>query len=167
MKWAKDTSKTNYVLKHNDELILTMNFEYDNKGVKAKCQSSSETFVIENESFWKRNILIKENEVIIAKTTTDKWFSSLSTLEIRGQKIKFKYRNNYLAELVFFTEIEQNHLLSCGLKPDKKGMIETVLDLGESLVNNPLKPYLLAICWYIFKPIAEENTVDTLVLLVS
>jgi hypothetical protein len=144
-----------------------MHFEYDNKGVKATCQSSSKTFVIAAESFWKSNILIKENEIIIAKTTTDKWYSSLSTLEINGQKIKFKYRNNPLAEIVFFTETEQNHLLSFGLKADKKGMIETVLYLGESLINNPLKPYLLAICWYIFKPIAEENTVDTLLLLVS
>jgi hypothetical protein len=167
MKWIKDNSETNYVLKHNDEVILKMHFEYDNKGVKATCQSSSKTFVIEAESFWKTNILIKENEIIIAKTTTDKWYSSLSTLEINGQKIKFKYRNNPLAEIVFFTETEQNYLLSFGLKADKKGMIETVLDLGETLVNNPLKPYLLAICWYIFKPIAEENTVDTLVLLVS
>lgn len=155
------------MLKHNDEVMLKMHFDYDNKGAKATCQSISETFIIESESFWKTNILIKENDIIIAKTTTDKWFSSLSTLEIKGQKIKFKFRNNPLAEIVFFTETEQNCLLSCGLKSDKKGMTETVLNLGESLENNHLKPYLLAICWYIFKPIAEENTVDALLLFVS
>jgi hypothetical protein len=158
MKWLKDNSETNYVLKHNDEIILKMHFDYDNKGVKATCQSSSKTFVIETESFWKTSILLKENEIIIAKTTTHKWYSSLSTLEINGQKIKFKYRNNHLAEIVFFTETEQNLLLSCGLKAVKNEMIETEMVLGESLVNNPLKPYILAICWYIFKPIAEENT---------
>lgn len=167
MKWVKDNSETNYVLKHNDKVMLKMHFDYDNKGAKATCYGVSETFIIESESFWKTNILIKENEIIIAKTTTDKWYSSLSTLEIKGQKIKFKFRNNPLAEIVFFTETEQEYLLSCGLKSDKKGITETVLDLGENLINNPLKPYLLAICWYIFKPIAEENTVDALVLLVS
>lgn len=167
MKWVKDNSETNYVLKHNNEVILKMHFDYDNKGVKATCQSISKTFVIEAESFWKSNILIKENEIIIAKTTTDKWYSSLSTLEINEQKIKFKYRNNPLAEIVFFTETEENLLLSCGLKPDKKGMTETVINLAEALIENPIKPYLLAICWYIFKPIAEENTVDVLTLLVA
>lgn len=167
MKWIKDNSETNYVLKHNDEVILKMHFDYDKKGLKAKCQSASKTFVIETESFWKSNILIKENEIIIAKTTTDKWYSSLSTLEINGQKIKFKLRNNPLAEIVFFTETEENLLLSCGLKPDKKGMTETVINLGDTLIENSINPYLLAICWYIFKPIAEENTVDTLALIIS
>lgn len=167
MKWVKDNSETNYVLKHNDEIILKMHFDYDNKGVKATCQSISETFVIETESFWKSNILIKKNETIIAKTTTDKWYSSLSTLEINEQKIKFKYRNNPLAEIVFFTETEENLLLSCGLKPNKKGMTETVMNLSASITENPVKPYLLAICWYIFKPIAEENTVDTLTLIIA
>ncbi len=167
MKWIKDNSETNYVLKHNDEVILKMHFDYNNKGVKATCQSSSKIFLIETESFWKSNILIKENEIIIAKTTTEKWYSSISTLEINEQKIKFKYRNNPLAEIVFFTETEENLLLSYSLKPDKKGMTETVIKLEEALVENPIKPYLLAICWYIFKPIAEENTVDTLTLLVA
>lgn len=167
MKWLKDNSETNYVLKHNDEVILKMHFDYDKKGLKAKCQSISNTFVIETESFWKSNILIKENEIIIAKTTTDKWYSSLSTLEINGQKIKFKFRNNPLAEIVFFSETEENLLLSCGLESDKKGMTETVINLGNTFIENSINPYLLAICWYIFKPIAEENTVDTLVLIIS
>ena len=167
MKWVKDNSETNYVLKHNDEVILKMHFDYDKKGLKAKCQSISKTFVIETESFWKSNVFIKENEIIIAKTTTDKWYSSLSTLEINGQKIKFKFRNNPLAEIVFFTKIEENLLLSCGLKLDKKGMTETIINLGETLIESPIKPYLLAICWYIFKPIVEENTIDTLTLMIA
>ncbi|GGD63299.1 hypothetical protein GCM10011514_29170 [Emticicia aquatilis] len=167
MKWVKDNSETNYVLKYNDEVILEMHFDYGKKGVKAICQSITETFVIETESFWKSNVLIKENEIIIAKTTTDKWYSSLSTLDIKEQKIKFKFRNNPLAEIVFFTETEENLLLSCGLKSDKKGMIETVLNVGANLTENPIKNYLLALCWYIFKPIAEENTVDALTLIIS
>jgi hypothetical protein len=165
MKWFKNSSDTSYLLKDNDEIILKMDFSYNSKGAKATCQSNSETFIIESESFWKTNLLIKENEIIIAKTSTDKWYSSLSTLEIKGEKVKFKFRNNPLAEIVFFIETEQDYILTCGLKSNKKGMPEVKLDLGESLINNPLKAYILAICWYIFKPIAEENTVDILVLI--
>lgn len=167
MKWLKDKSETNYELKHNDEVLLKMHFDYAMKGTKATCQSISESFTIEQENIWTTNTIIKENEVIIARTSTDKWYSSLSTLEVKGQKIKFRIRNNPLAEIIFFTENEDDCILSCGLKVSKKSMTETVLSFGEALIQNPIKHYLLAICWYIFKPIAEDNaSSDTLVILV-
>lgn len=165
MKWIKGISKTSFDLIENDKTTLQMTFNYNKKGHPVSCKGSGLNFSIIREGFWKSNILIKENEQIIGRTYTEKWFSKYSTLDIKGQQIKYKYRNNSLAELVFFVENEANFILTCGLKTNKDKKVDVELNVGQGFEQNPLKYYILAICWYIFYPIAQENTLDYLLLM--
>lgn len=165
MKWIKGISKTSFDLIEKDKTTLQMTFNYDQKGNPVICKGSGFNFSIIREGFWKSNLLIKENEQLIGRTYTEKWFSNYSILEIKGQQIKYKYRNNSMAELAFFVENEANVMLTCGLKSDNDKKVVVELNISQGFEQNPLKYYILSICWYIFCPIAQENTIDYLLLM--
>lgn len=167
MNWTKGNTESSFVLLENNETILQMNYDYKQKGNLVSCKSKEENFTIMMESFWKTNAKVIENDSIIGRTYTEKWFSSSSVFEIKGQKIYYKYRNNPLAELVFYIENETDFLLSCGLKSTSKGNVEVQINVGQNFEQNASKNYILALCWYIFQPIAQENTMDYMLLMTT
>lgn len=165
MKWIKTDSGTSFELKNNDESVLQMSFNFVQKGNPVNCKSSKSIFTILREGFWKSNILIQEQGEVIGKSYVENWYGSNSILEIKGEKFKCKFRNNPLAELAFFSENQNDFLLSYGLKSTNKGHIDVEIYVSQNFDKHPLSDYLLAIGWYIFRPIAQEHTMDFLLLI--
>jgi hypothetical protein len=89
----------------------------------------------------------------IGKLSTDKWYSNHYTVELEGKKYHVAFRNNPLAELVVFRKNINEPLLTCGL----------VINSSEPSVNfnpednNEISSLLLALCWYIFLPVAKDT----------
>ena len=116
-----------------------------------------ELLSIERTSFWKNNwqVLDYKGNVIL-KAYNEKWFSKQTTLEYQNNKLQIITRNNPLAEFVIAKDGEE--LLSYGLKTDDRKVVTQITTAEGN------KDYLLDfILWFLFRPIAHENSGDNLV----
>jgi hypothetical protein len=106
-------------------------------------------FTLKYNGFWKSNFEIKdENDVVILKSYTEKWFAHSTILEYKDKKLKLQIRNNPLAEYVIFDDDKE--LLAYGLYIDNgKASVKIATNSNDYLLD-----YLL---WYLFVPIAQEN----------
>ena len=112
---------------------------------------------MEYNGFWSSSITVKdENEAVVLRSYTEKWYANSSILEYKGQKFRLKIRNNPLAEYVIFDE-NQNELLAYGLKVENHQCKVAIQSSGD---KNYLFDFLL---WYSFLPIAQENMGDSFV----
>ena len=104
------------------------------------------------DHFWKSNFEIKdENQAIILKSFTEKWYANSTILDYKGNKLKLKVRNNPLAEYVIFD----------GEKEILAYALDTNLGKPSVRINSNSSDYLLHfLLWYIFVPIAQENIGD-------
>ena len=101
-KWIKKDD-FNYTFEVDEKTIGTLEMVYTNFDRKAIFIIESQKFTLKYNGFWKSNFEIKdENETVILKSFTEKWYANSTVLDYKGNKLKLKIRNNPLAEYVIF-----------------------------------------------------------------
>lgn len=153
-KWTK-INELNYAFEVDGKPIGTLEISYTNFDRKALFTIENQKFTLKYNGFWKSNFEIKdENDVVILKSYTEKWYPSSTILEYQGKQLKLKVRNNPLAELVIFDGNDE--ILAYGLDTNSGKAIVRI----NSNTSDYLLDYLL---WYVFVPIAQENMGDNFV----
>jgi hypothetical protein len=155
-KWIKKND-FNYTFEVDEKTIGTLEMVYTNFDRKAIFIIESQKFTLKYNGFWKSNFEIKdENETVILKSFTEKWYANSTVLDYEGNKLKLKIRNNPLAEYVIFD----------GEKEILAYALDTKLGKPSVRINSNSSDYLLHfLLWYIFIPIAQENIGDDLLFL--
>ena len=153
-KWTK-INELNYAFEVDGKPIGTLEISYTNFDRKALFTIENQKFTLKYNGFWKSNFEIKdENDVVILKSYTEKWYPSSTILEYQGKQLKLKVRNNPLAELVIFNGNDE--ILAYGL--------DTYSGKAIVRINSNTSDYLLDyLLWYVFVPIAQENMGDNFV----
>jgi hypothetical protein len=163
MQWKSvgNHPKMVYELSDGDEVVLSLEINYSVSAFRAECKSSKRVFFIDKEGFWKnRTVLKNEYGQTVGKLFYEKLYSDTGTVEIDSKKYKYKYRNNPMAELVFFNENINVPIVSCGLAPAGNGHTKVRLSKDKNFPDPDLLYQLFALSWYLFLPIAQENVMD-------
>lgn len=156
--WQK-VSEKKYVFWVGEKKIGELELRHSNWKRSALFNIEGELFSLEQTGFWKNNwqVLDYKGNVIL-KAYNPKWFSSQTTLEYQNEKLQLIIRNNHLAE--FAISKAGSDLLSYGLKTDNGKAVTQI----STAVDN--KNYLFDfILWFLFSPIAHENSGDNLIFL--
>ncbi len=150
-----------YELRDGEKVVLSLEINYSTSAFRAECKSAKRVFFIDKEGFWKNKIVLKnEYGQIIGRLYYEKFYSDTGTVEIDKTKYKYKYLNNPMAELVFFNENINEPVLTCGLAPGDNGHTKVKLSKDKNFPDPDSLYQLFAVSWYLFLPIAQENTMD-------
>ena len=117
---------------------------------------NNETFKISSSGVVFRKLEISDlNGKTVLKMEPEKWYLNVSLIQFRGKTYKLIARNNPLFEYVIIEEKEE--LLAYGLdflKENNKPAVRII----EKDNNQPALFH--ALLWYLFEPIAHENSGD-------
>ena len=157
-KWVKVDSSI-FTLWDNNKEIGTMEIALGSFEREATAKINGRSIVIRKTGFWKSNLEITDsNKQIIAKVYSEKWYANYFIVEYDNKKYKLIVRNNPLAEWALQNNDED--LLAYGLDTqDSKPCIK--------ITTSSVKPdYIFDfILWYLFLPIATEQSADDLTFL--
>jgi hypothetical protein len=157
-KWVKiDTS--NYALIVNDRTHGTLQFFLDSHDSRATIRIEDAEFNIRRVGTWKTDIEITDQKnLAIARTHSEKWYSSYFILDYNDTLYKLQVRNNPLSEFAITKDNEV--VLAYGLDVnDTDGSLYARI-IGAEINQDPLLDYFL---WYLFVPVATENLGDNLI----
>lgn len=145
-----------YELYDDEKPVLTLSINYKTSIFRAECKWGKRVFFINKEGIWKdKTVLKNEYGVVFGKASYEKWHSDKGAVEIDNKKFNYTFKNNPTAELVFYKNNPDKPVLTCKLKPEKG----TVKIKSEKLDEGDNKYFLFALSWYLFLPIAMENTI--------
>lgn len=157
-QWIK-SGEGQYHFKQGEEALASLFIDYKSNNRKAVITINGEAFTIRQTNFWKNHMAVTNasNNTIIT-IMPEKWYSSSFSVQWGVANYELKVRNNPLAEWVL--QQNGNDVLAYGLKTaDRK----VVTQITES--NSSPDIILHAILWYLFLPIATENSGDNLMFL--
>lgn len=154
-QWVK-TGEGHYLFKHGDEDLASLFIDYKSINRKALVTINDESFTIKQTSIWKNHMAITNasNNTIIT-IVPEKWYSSSFLVQWGLNNYQLKVRNNPLAEWVL--QQDGKDVLAYGIKTSNSNVVTQITERAT------IPPIILhAILWYLFLPIALENTSDTL-----
>ncbi len=153
--WAK-TGEGHYQFKNGSEDLASLFLDYKSSDRKALATINGEAFTIKQTNLWKNHIAITNasNNTIIT-ITPEKWYSSSFNVQWGLNNYQLNVRNNPLAEWV----LQQNgkDVLAYGLKTAKNKVFTQITE-----ANTITAVILHALIWYLFLPIATENSGQSL-----
>lgn len=162
MLWVKTKSKPKlcYALKNGEHSLIEMQINQTKGEVEVQIPILKSAFSFKKQSVWNTNLDIFKDGTLIGSTKSEKWYSNKFILTLNNYEYKYFYRNNPLAEILIYDSKKEEDLLSCGLFVQPEGGVNTEFRMYGA--GNKCKDIMLiqAIIWYLFYPIALENTVS-------
>ena len=161
MKWeylpAKGNEET-YSLCHNEKELLRLYYHPFTNSARVEYAQEKRVFLIRKEGFL-RNKTVLCNEYGIRIGQLGRGHDGGGVLEINQERFSYNIHNNPLAEIVIAKENDpEEPLFTCGLKTNN-GSAQIEL---TSKPDHILAPHflLMALCWYLFLPVAKENVLE-------
>lgn len=160
MKWEKTNSSEqheSYRLTEGEKTLLTLTLQPFSNAIRVECKKQQQVFLVRKEGFLKnKTVLRNEYGVRIGELGQHQ---EQRFIELNGERFFYQVENNPLGELVLFKERPDNPLVRCGLKTDldKPGIR---FSGEENLMDTPHPGLLMALCWYLFLPVARENVAE-------
>lgn len=154
-QWIK-TTEGHYQFKYGTEDLASLFIDYKSSNRKALVTINGESFTIKQTNLWKNHMaVVNESNNTIITIIPEKWYSSSYNVQWGLNNYQLKVRNNPLAEWVL--QQDGNDVLAYGLKAaDGKVFTQiTEANTGTAII-------LHAILWYLYLPIATENSSDLL-----
>lgn len=160
MRWETVKSSPEqeiYNLYKGDEKRLTLIYNPFSSSARVECNKEKRVFLVRKEGF-RRNKTVIRNEYGI-KIGEFGLENKQHFIEVNNERFFYSTHNNPLAELVLFKESKEHPVISCGLKADsdKAGVY---FKKDKTLGEMPHPGLLMALCWFMFLPVAKENTVE-------
>ena len=160
MKWevaATSAKQEIYELWHNEKKLLTLDFHPFTNSARIEYADEKRVFLIRKEGFLRnKTVLCNEYGVRLGQLVHE---NKENFIELNNEKFFYTIHNNPLTELVIYKESMEFPLVVCGLNVNK-GNASVSIKKDKSLPNNLHSSLLLALCWYMFLPVAKENTIE-------
>lgn len=162
MKWEITLSTSQqevYELWHNEKKVLTLEFHPFTNSARIEYADEKRVFMIRKEGFLRnKTVLRNEYGMRIGQLGYEKWNSSEGTIDLNEEKFFYTIQNNPLAELVIYRDTKEKPFVVCGLKP---GNGNTAVKFSKENELSPSQHFMLmALCWYMFLPVAKENVAE-------
>jgi hypothetical protein len=160
MKWESATSASNHEVYHlykDDKKILTLVINPFSNSARVECEKQKRVFLIRKEGF-RRNKTVLRNEygIKIGELGQD---NKENFIDVNDERFYYTIQNNPLAELVLYKESKDKPFVTCGLGI-KDGDPAVNFTKDKKLSDSTHPGLLMALCWYMFLPVAKENTVE-------
>jgi hypothetical protein len=157
----KQKDELHYVLELHETEVLELHYPKNQFENACTLHIGDKMYQISTSGFWKKNIQLKDEKgEQIALAKTESWRAHAMTLAIGDRVYQLVLRNNPLAEWAILDGDET--VLSYGLKAEKKE-VGIHIHFGKEANNLVLHGLL----WFLFHPIAKENSNDYLLLLLT
>jgi hypothetical protein len=160
MKWESANPASNHEVYHlfkDDKKILTLSINPFSNSARVECEKQKRVFLIRKEGF-RRNKTVLRNEygIKIGELGQD---NKENFIDVNDERFYYTIRNNPLTELVLYKESKDKPFVTCGIGI-KEGdpAVKFTKDNKLSETTNPC--LLMALCWYMFLPVAKETTVE-------
>lgn len=162
MKWivtSKSGKQEFYELWSDDEKLLSLEFHPSTNSARISSADEQRVFLIRKEGFLKnKTVLRNEYGIRIGQLEYERSHPNEGAIVLDNEKFFYSIENNPLAELKIYKDSKEEPLVVCGLKP-KNG--NTLIKFGnKGKTGNAEHILLMSLCWYLFLPIAKENTVE-------
>lgn len=152
--WKK-ISNGNYVFTINNQELARFEIAMGTTERKAVATIGDASFLFEKIGFWKNNIEISSAQgEVLAKVYPKKWYANTLILAYNQQEYDLIIRNNPLAEWAILAQGRE--ILAYGLHPNN-GKVE----ISIKSIDEQVDVLLECLLWYLFLPIATENSGDT------
>lgn len=160
MRWEKvsvNPENEVYHLIKNDQKILTLHFHPFSQSARVETGSEQRVFQIRREGFLRnKTVLRSEYGIKIGELGQE---NGKPFISINEERYYYDVANTPLAELRIFRSQQDQPLVTCGLKTDN-GNPEVQFRRDKNQLNGIAHSGLLmALCWYMFLPVAQENTI--------
>jgi hypothetical protein len=160
MRWETITATSNnevYHLYKDDKKILTLSLNPFSNSAKVECERQKRIFHFRKEGFL-RNKMILRNEygIKIGELGNE---NKGNFIDINDERFFYTIQNNPKAELVLYKESKDRPFVTCSLgKKEGDSAVTFTKDKKLSATTHP--GLLMALCWYMFLPVAKENIVE-------
>jgi hypothetical protein len=155
MKHWKSLGDNTYILFNSEKESGKFTF-FNTLNSKAIAIQNEQEFHFTRTGFWKSKIEISDKlGQKIAEIYAEKWYSNAHILDYKNKSYKLVVRNNPMAEWVL---LDNNKEILAYQLSTQNGKA-TVKITSASEENEVLFDYIL---WYLFRPIALENTGEDL-----
>lgn len=160
MRWeiaSADAKQEVYHLYKQDNKILTLSYNPFSGAARVQCDKEKRVFLISKEGVRRpKTVLLNEYGVLIGELGIE---DNETYIDVNGERFYYKMLNNPLTELVLYKESMEKPFVNCSLST-KDGDAEINFIKDKSLNNAPHPGLLMALCWYMFLPVAKENVVE-------
>ena len=150
MKWqiAKSTLKQEvYELWNDEKKLLTLEFHPNTNSARIEYADEKRVFLVRKEGFLKnRTVLCNEYGIRLGYLVHD---NKENYIQLNNEKFLFDINKNPLTELIIYKETKDHPLVVCQF--DVK---------GHTLPANLSSSLLLALCWYMFLPFPNKQTLE-------
>ncbi len=162
MKWiaaAVSSRKETYELWHDDKKLLTLEFHPSTNSARIEYADEKRVFLIRKEGFLKnKTVLRNEYGVRMGRLGYENGHGSEGFIELNDEKFSYSIDNNPLSEISIYRDNKEKPFVVCGLRADKGNTSVQFSKSGE--LSPPQHFLLMSLCWYLFLPVAKENTVE-------
>ena len=140
-----------YHLYKDDKKILTLAFNPFSSSARVECEKQKRVFLIRKEGF-RRNKTVLRNEYGI-KIGELGHENKENFIDVNDERFYYTIQNDPQPELVLYKESTDKPFVTCNLST-KEGVEFT----KDKILSDTTHPGLLmALCWYMFLPVAKEN----------
>jgi hypothetical protein len=157
MRWetiSANSSNEVYQLWNKDKRLLTLTLHPFSNTARVECDEQKRVFQIRREGFLRnRTVLRNEYGIKIGELGLD---NKERYIDVNGERFYYVVQNNPLAELVIYKESKEEPVLVCGLDVKNGNTAVQFRNERNELSSHP--SLLMALCWYMFLPVAKENT---------
>lgn len=160
MRWETVASTSNnevYHLYKDDKKILTLAFNPFSNSARVECEKQKRIFLVRKEGFLRNKIVLRnEYGIKIGELGHE---NKENFIDVNDDRFYYTFRNNPLAELVLYKESEDQPFVTCSLGA-KEGDPAVTFTKAKKLSDTTHPGLLMALCWYMFLPVAKENAVE-------
>jgi hypothetical protein len=120
---------------------------------RIESENSRRNFHIDKEGFLlNKTILKNEYGVRIGQISHELLFKNEGIVELNEERFSYSIQNNPLTELIIYKKSKKEPLLVCSLKTKNEN---TFVHFSKNEENT--SSLLMALCWFLFLPVAKEN----------
>ena len=160
MNWKsafKASQQEIYELWHEGKKLLSLEYHPFTNSARIQYEHTKRVFMLRKEGFLRnRTVLRDEYGIRIGQLGFEKPAQTKGTIELHEKKFSFSLENHPEKQLVIRNENEAKPLVICGLS-DAEGAGSVKVDRGAASTEQFL---VMALCWYLFLPVAKENAVE-------
>lgn len=146
-----------YELWHEGKKLLSLEYHPFTNSARIQYEDTKRVFMLRKEGFLRnKTVLRDEYGIRIGQLGYDKTANTRGTIELHEKKFNFSLEKDPREQLVIRRENEINPQVICGLS-EGEGAGSVKIDRKNGSTEQFL---VMALCWYLFLPIAKENAVE-------
>lgn len=157
MRWESDKSTDEHEIYHlfdGEQKLLTLIYHPFSNAARIECNREKRVFLIRKEGF-RRNKKVIRNEYGI-KIGEFGRENGEDFIMVNDKRFNYASQNSPATEMILYRDSAEKPLVSCSMKSyDGKPGIRIPED--SLLPDGPHPGLLMALCWYMFLPVAGKK----------